>query len=120
MYSNNLICDILIYIHDNISNKITVNELEKRFFYNRYYIMKLFKKEIGLTIIEYINSIRIYNSILLLKNHNNNLTNIAICGILLFYTFLSLFQYFLSKKMEMPWKIFVRTIVLFMLLWWFE
>ncbi|MBQ7136995.1 MAG: helix-turn-helix domain-containing protein [Bacilli bacterium] len=40
--------------------------------------MKLFKKEIGLTLVEYINSIRVYNSIMFLKNNNNNLTNIAI------------------------------------------
>ena len=77
MYSNNLICDILIYINNNILDKITIESLEKRFFYNRYYIMKLFKQEIGLTLIEYINSIRIYNSIMQLKNNNYSLTNIA-------------------------------------------
>lgn len=39
--------------------------------------MKLFKKEIGLTITQYINSIRIYNSILLIKNGDANLMNVA-------------------------------------------
>ena len=77
MYSNNLICKILIYIDENIKNKITIEDLENKFFYNRYYIMKLFKKEIGLTIIEYINSIRIYKSILLIKNDDTNFINIA-------------------------------------------
>ena len=77
MYSNKLICEILIYIDENIKNKITIEELEIKFFYNRYYIMKLFKKEIGLTIVEYINSIRIYNSILLIKNNDSNFINIA-------------------------------------------
>lgn len=77
MYSNNLICEILIYIDENIKNKITIEDLENKFFYNRYYIMKLFKKEIGLTIVEYINSIRIYNSILLIKNNDSNFINIA-------------------------------------------
>ena len=77
MYSNKLICKILIYIDENIQNKITIEELENKFFYNKYYIMKLFKKEIGLTIVEYINSIRIYNSILLIKNNDSNFTNIA-------------------------------------------
>ena len=81
MYSNNLICDILIYIDDNISNKITIEDLENKFFYNRYYIMKLFKKEMGITLINYINSIRIYNSITLIKESNNSLLNIAFkCG----------------------------------------
>lgn len=78
MYSNKIICDILIYIENNLKSKITIKDLENKFFYNRYYIMKLFKKEIGLTIIEYINSLKIYNSVLQIKNTNNALTNIAI------------------------------------------
>jgi len=78
MYSNKLICNVLIYINNNITDKITINNLEKKFFYNRYYIMKLFKKEIGITIIEYINSIRIYNSLLQMKNETLSLTSIAI------------------------------------------
>lgn len=77
MYSNKLICEILIFIDKNIKNKITIDDLENYFFYNRYYIMKLFKKEIGLTIIEYINSIRIYNSILSIKRNKTNFINIA-------------------------------------------
>ena len=77
MYSNKLICNILKYIDNNINNKITIDELERRFFYNRFYIMKLFKKEIGLTIVQYINSIRIYNSIMSIKNKEINLINIA-------------------------------------------
>ena len=81
MYSNNLICDILIYIDDNIGNKIAIEDLEKRFFYNRYYIMKLFKKEMNITLINYINSIRIYRSITLIKETSNNLLSIAFkCG----------------------------------------
>ena len=71
----------LIYIDNNISNKITIEDLENKFFYNRYYIMKLFKKEMGITLINYINSIRIYNSITLIKESNNSLLNIAFkCG----------------------------------------
>ena len=77
MYSNKLVCNILKYIDININNKITIDDLEKVFFYNRYYIMKLFKREIGLTIIQYINSIRVYNSILLIKNSDLDLINIA-------------------------------------------
>ena len=77
MYSNSLICDILKYINENINSKITIEDIENRYFYNRFYIMKLFKKELRLTIVEYINSMRIYNSILNIKNTNNNLLNIA-------------------------------------------
>ena len=63
MYSNNLICNILDYIDININTKISIEDLEKKFYYNRYYIMKLFKKELNITILDYINKLRIYNSI---------------------------------------------------------
>ena len=68
MYSNNLICNILDYIDININSKISIEDLEHKFYYNRYYIMKLFKKELNITIFDYINKLRIYNSIKELSN----------------------------------------------------
>ncbi len=78
MYSNKLICNILTFIHDNINFKISVDELEKIFLYSRYYIMKLFKKEVNLTLIDYINSIRIYNCISDMRYTENNVLSIAL------------------------------------------
>ena len=78
MFSNELICDILIYINDNLKRKISIHTLEEKFFYNRYYIMKLFKKEIGLTITNYINSLKIYSAIKSIESTNNNMLNIAL------------------------------------------
>ena len=78
MFSNELICDILIYINDNLKRKISIHTLEEKFFYNRYYIMKLFKKEIGLTITDYINSLKIYNAVKSIESTNNNMLNIAL------------------------------------------
>ena len=78
MYSNNLVCDILEYIDIFLNTKITIEDLEHKFFYNRYYIMKLFKKEIGITIFDYINKYRIYNSIKELNNTNDLLIKVAI------------------------------------------
>lgn len=77
MYSNKLISEILIYINENIQKDISIDDLEKQFYYNRYYIMKLFKKEIKMTIIDYINSIKIYKSLELIKD-KYSFTNIAI------------------------------------------
>jgi len=77
MYSNKLICNILKYIDDNINSKITIEDLENRFFYNKFYITKLFKKEMHITIIEYINNLRIYNSIIQIRDTDNSLLNIA-------------------------------------------
>lgn len=63
MHSKKLICDILEYINNNINKEISIEELSTIFFFDKYYIMKLFKKEVGITIINYINSMRIYNSL---------------------------------------------------------
>lgn len=77
MYSNKLICDILNYIELNLNSKISINDLENKFYYNKFYIMKLFKKEIGISIFEYINILRIYNSSNEIKNTNNSFTMIS-------------------------------------------
>lgn len=76
MHSNKLICDILDYIDNNINKEITIDELANLFFFNRYYVIKLFKKELGITIVNYLNSIRIYNSLKEYK-YNNHIMWIA-------------------------------------------
>ena len=77
MYSNSLICNILKYINNNINSKIAIEDIENQFHYNRYYIMKLFKKELNITIIDYINKIRIYNCFINMKESHNNISRIA-------------------------------------------
>lgn len=61
--SNKIICKILRYLDLNINRKVTIEELSNNFYYDRFYIMKLFKEELGITIIDYINKIRVYNSL---------------------------------------------------------
>ena len=77
MFSNSLVCDILEYINNNINKEITVDELVNRFYYDRTYIMKRFKKEIGVKIHDYINIIRIMNS-LEYYQYNNYILSIAL------------------------------------------
>lgn len=77
MYSNNLIISILEYIDINLNSKITIEDLEHKFYYNRYYIMKLFKKELNITIADYINKYRIYNSLTDLST-NDKIIKIAL------------------------------------------
>jgi len=63
MFSNSLVCDLLEYINKNINDEITIDELSNRFYFDKTYIMKRFKKEIGKSIHDYINTIRISNSL---------------------------------------------------------
>ncbi len=70
MYSNELICNILEYLNNNINKEITIDELSILFYFNKTYIMKKFKKELNMSIHEYINAIRIYNSLPYFKDDN--------------------------------------------------
>ena len=70
MYSNELVCKIIEYLNNNINKEISIDELSMQFFFNRTYIMKRFKKELGISINEYINSIRIFNSLKYFKDDN--------------------------------------------------
>jgi AraC-like DNA-binding protein len=76
MYSNELICNILDYINKNIDTEITIDLLSNLFFFNRTYIMKKFKKELNISIINYINTLKIYNS--LSKYNQQSITTIAL------------------------------------------
>lgn len=78
MFSNDLIIQILIYIENNLYKKISIDELSITFHYNKDYIMRLFKKEIGITIVDYINKKRIFNSLNSFKSSNYSILNIAI------------------------------------------
>ena len=77
MYSNELICKIIDYINKNIDIEITIDDLSNQFFFNRTYIKKKFKRELNITIFNYINAIKIYNS-LTKFNNNNSITSIAL------------------------------------------
>ena len=61
MYSNELICKILNYIDDNLYKRITMDEISSIFYFNKDYLMRIFKKELDITIMDYINKRRIYN-----------------------------------------------------------
>lgn len=76
MFSNDLICNIIEYLNNNINKEITIDELSTLFYFNKTYIMKKFKKELNISIHEYINTIRIYNSLSYFKE-DNYILNIA-------------------------------------------
>ena len=77
IYSNELVCNILNYIKNNINAEITISEISNIFSYDKTYIMKRFKKELGITIKEYINIIKVLDS-LIYYNSNNTILKIAI------------------------------------------
>lgn len=62
---NGKIYHILNYISANLHRKITLDELEKNFYINKYYLCHLFKKVTGFTLIEYVT----YKKVTLAKDY---------------------------------------------------
>lgn len=71
MYSNELVCNILDYLDENINTLISIDLLSSIFCYDKFYIMKRFKKELGISIVNYINAIKIYNSLKYFKSDDS-------------------------------------------------
>ena len=70
MFSNDLVCNIIEYLNNNINKEITIDELSLLFYFDKTYIMKRFKKELNISIHEYINTMRIYNSLPYFRDNN--------------------------------------------------
>lgn len=58
--SNQTIIRVLEYINNNLKNKLTVDIIAEHFYLSPSYLMHLFKKETGLTIISYIQRKKIF------------------------------------------------------------
>lgn len=57
--NSNKINNILVYINNNLSEKISLDLLEKKFFINKYYLSHVFKQTTGFSLIEYITHKRV-------------------------------------------------------------
>ncbi|GEM_PF-6218378 len=44
MYSDELVCDMLNYIHDHLYEMISMDELSRRFFYDKSYLRENLKR----------------------------------------------------------------------------
>ena len=71
MNINDLFIQIIEYINDHIYEDITIDELALYFGYEKSYLMKAFKKKIGLPIKGYINNRKIMNVLKELKGNDS-------------------------------------------------
>ena len=78
MSRESIVLSICNYIDSNITKSIKIDDIANYFHFDRYYLMKLFKKEMGITIIEYINSRKIQNSLPPLVNTDEKILKIAL------------------------------------------
>jgi len=72
-----LVKEVCIYIMQNYSNKLNVEILAKQFFVSEGYLMRAFKKETNMTVIEFVMEYRIYIAKNLLKDKTNKIYDVA-------------------------------------------
>lgn len=75
---NELVIQILEYIEDNINSRITIDDISIYIHYDKFYIQRLFKKNMQITINEYINERKIVKSINNLLNTDDRILKVAL------------------------------------------
>lgn len=69
--------EIIGFIDNNYNEEITLKKISKKTGISKYHLCHYFKNNTGMTIIEYVNNKRIMEAQKLLKNNNENITDIA-------------------------------------------
>lgn len=69
--------DILSYIEEHYTENISTATIAKEFYLSESYLCRLLKKEIGVSPVSYINTLRVQKAEVLLKNTNERITSIA-------------------------------------------
>lgn len=72
-----LVREVCIYIMQNYSNKLNVDILAKQFFVSEGHLMRAFKRETNMTVIEFVTEYRIYIAKNLLKDKNNKIYDVS-------------------------------------------
>ena len=67
------------YISENYMNRLTADEISKRLGISSGYLHRIFKRVNGITVLEYINRLRVANAISLMINKNASLKQAAFC-----------------------------------------
>lgn len=79
--SNERITEIVHYINSNFHMINEIETVAKEFYISKYHLCRYFKKCLGISLITYLNTIKIRHACDMIKAGNNNLTDIALqCG----------------------------------------
>lgn len=73
-----IVAKLCQYILDNLEHEITMDELETVFFYNKFYLIRLFKLYTGYTIKGFINNVKVLKTIDSLLFTNDTILKIAL------------------------------------------
>ena len=83
---------ILAYIDENLENDLSLEAIGNRFFLNRFYLSKLFRKSTGSNLHEYIIYKRVSKARRLLSEGHSVTDTAALCGFNDYSNFLRMFK----------------------------
>ena len=77
-----LVLRMVAYLKENFKTKITLSDLQEKFHYSERYINQKFQKELGTTVIDYLNRFRLQKSLELIRKGEIPVSQIGWeCGI---------------------------------------
>lgn len=75
--SNHVVDQIQAYIAQHYAEKLTLTDIARRFYISPYYLSRLFKKSTNLSLIEYINGVRVKAAQSLIEKTNDSISTVA-------------------------------------------
>lgn len=85
--------EIKNYLDENYNKKIVLDDLAEHYFINKYYLTRIFKEQFGVSIMDYLLSVRITHAKNLLRFSNKSAEQIGLeCGIGDVYYFSRVFK----------------------------
>ena len=76
------VVEVKEYLEQHYADKITLDELSKQFFINKYYLTRVFKEQFGQSITAYLTSLRITHAKQLLRFSEKSVEEIGLkCGL---------------------------------------
>ncbi|WP_313891860.1 AraC family transcriptional regulator [Psychrobacillus sp.] len=72
--------EIISYINVNYSEKLSLDEIAEKFYSSKYYLAHSFKKQLGISIGNYIKEVRLFHSFRMLESTSNKIVTIALAN----------------------------------------
>ena len=87
------ISDILEYINQNYRTIEGIDQVAQQFFLSRYYLCRFFKQYTGLSVMEYLNHIKVKNACMQITANQDSLTHVCFdCGFHSYSNFCNTFK----------------------------
>lgn len=80
-YSDERLTQIIQHINDNYNSIADIDQIAGQFYISKYHLCRLFKKSLGISLVSYLNTIKIREACRMIKTGCTSLTQIAMdCG----------------------------------------